>query len=184
MNIFVIDPNPETCASMLDDKRVVKMTLETAQILSNASRNLHGLNDDILYKPTHVNHPCCKWASCNNGNYSWLVEYMGHLLENYETTHFKKHACFEIYNKVFIRHKTVYNENIKFVNCTKYKNVENVFLAYRLALLDKWFLTDVRVPIWKTGPLKNVDISNDSGKKHTLVKMLNDHVDTRLLKGS
>lgn len=36
MNIFVVDEDPAICAEYLDDKRVVKMVLETAQMLSTA----------------------------------------------------------------------------------------------------------------------------------------------------
>ncbi len=35
MNIFVLDANPEIAAKMLCDKHIVKMPLETAQLLSN-----------------------------------------------------------------------------------------------------------------------------------------------------
>lgn len=34
MNIFATSSNPRDCAQSLDDKRLVKMTLETTQILS------------------------------------------------------------------------------------------------------------------------------------------------------
>lgn len=36
MNIFATDISPVACAKALNDKRVVKMVLETAQMLSTA----------------------------------------------------------------------------------------------------------------------------------------------------
>jgi hypothetical protein len=64
MNIFVLDRNPKLAAEYHCDKHVVKMTLETAQILSTV---LGG-----PYKPTHKNHPCVKWARESTGNFQWL----------------------------------------------------------------------------------------------------------------
>ena len=40
MNIFILDYNPTNCARMHADKHVVKMVLETAQILSTALHSL------------------------------------------------------------------------------------------------------------------------------------------------
>lgn len=59
------------------DKHVVKMILETAQILSTV---WHGLPDGArysipteAYRPTHRYHPCVKWAGQSSENYYWLV---------------------------------------------------------------------------------------------------------------
>ena len=40
MNIFFLDPDPATAASYHNDKHVVKMVLETAQMLSTAHHML------------------------------------------------------------------------------------------------------------------------------------------------
>lgn len=53
MNIFVTDPNPKIAASHLDDLRLGKMCVETAQMLSVWAKPFDG-----IYKPTHINHPC------------------------------------------------------------------------------------------------------------------------------
>lgn len=42
MNIFILDPQPQTAAEMHCDKHVVKMIVETAQLLSAAHRLLDG----------------------------------------------------------------------------------------------------------------------------------------------
>lgn len=74
MNIFLTSFNPKEAASHLDDLRLNKMILETAQLLSSAYRHLFG-DDELLYKDTHLNHPCSIWARKNIDSYSWLVEY-------------------------------------------------------------------------------------------------------------
>jgi hypothetical protein len=59
VNIFVLHKNPTIAARMHCDKHVVKMILESAQMLCTAI-SLGGLR--APYKPTHKNHPCTVWA--------------------------------------------------------------------------------------------------------------------------
>ena len=54
MNIFHLHRNPETCARYHCDKHVVKMILETGQMLSTAYQRHCGTHDD-LYKPAYQN---------------------------------------------------------------------------------------------------------------------------------
>lgn len=68
MNIFILNEDPTEAASMLCDRHVVKMTLETAQILCT----VHGQGP---YKPTHRNHPCVKWAGESERNYIWVLSH-------------------------------------------------------------------------------------------------------------
>ena len=72
MNLFYSDKDPEVSVRHLDDKRVVKMVLETAQILSTAA-NIHGTK--TTYKPTHQNHPWIKYASASPKNYEYVLAY-------------------------------------------------------------------------------------------------------------
>jgi len=78
MNIFITSFNSKEAASHLDDLRLNKMILETAQLLSSAYRHLFDDNE-LLYKDTHVNHPCAIWARKGIDNYSWLVQYFDDL---------------------------------------------------------------------------------------------------------
>ena len=75
MNIFYLDEKPMTAARMHCDKHVVKMILESAQMLSTAHRILDG-NDYAdrrgLYKATHKNHPANIWVRESANNYVWL----------------------------------------------------------------------------------------------------------------
>lgn len=102
MNIFYLDYDPYAAAKMQVDKHVVKMILESAQMLSTAHRVLDGteyidassgrkvkrwkLNDardDILYSATHINHPSAVWVRQSKQNYIWLVRHFEELLREY-----------------------------------------------------------------------------------------------------
>ena len=69
MNIFVLDYNPVIAARQQCDQHVVKMCLETAQMLCTA---LHQNGVEAEYEPTHENHPCTIWAASNRKNFEWL----------------------------------------------------------------------------------------------------------------
>ena len=95
MNIFYLDRNPEIAAQMMCDKHVVKMILESAQILSTAHRVLGG--DDVanskgLYKMAHKNHPSTTWVRTNSSNYEWLWTHMDALMKEYTYRYGKHHA--------------------------------------------------------------------------------------------
>lgn len=76
MNIFVLDEDPIVAARMHCDRHVVKMTLETAQLLCVAvwakSRE-YGTPLEVPYKITHDRHPCSLWVRESLGNFRWLV---------------------------------------------------------------------------------------------------------------
>ena len=111
MNIFYLDEDPSQCAEWMVDKHVVKMILETAQLLSTAHRILDGvesidtsgprkkkvykLNDDrdlILYSATHINHPSAVWTRQAVENYNWLVDHLFALGTEYTYSYGKQHA--------------------------------------------------------------------------------------------
>lgn len=71
MNIFWLDTDLTKCAQYHCDKHVVKMPLEYAQILSVAAGER---NIQTSYKPTHINHPCTRWACKTGGNYTLLYD--------------------------------------------------------------------------------------------------------------
>lgn len=97
MNIFALDIDPEQAAAWHCDAHVVKMTLETAQIISTVNR-LSGKTEGV-YRSTHINHPCTKWTLESTENYRWLwrlgmnlcVEYFG----RYDKVH-KSRSVFEL----------------------------------------------------------------------------------------
>ena len=97
MNIFYLDYDVRKCAEYHNDKHVVKMILESCQLLSTAHRvlddNLDPTLDSILYKATHKNHPSAVWARTSVENYNWLYEHFFALLMEYNHRYGKTHKC-------------------------------------------------------------------------------------------
>lgn len=90
MNIFAPNPDPAVSARSLADRHVVKMVLETAQMLSSAI--LH-YDDSVsgLYRPTHINHPCSQWVRSSRAAFMWTVQHGLSLAEEYERRYGKSH---------------------------------------------------------------------------------------------
>ena len=111
MNIFYLDHDVTKCAEMHNDKHVVKMILEYAQLLSTAHRVLDGVElsglsdsgrkkkfwtlgdsrDYTLYKATHINHPSAVWVRKSVQNYMWLAEMLEVLCGEYTYRYGKVH---------------------------------------------------------------------------------------------
>lgn len=92
MNIFFLHWNTRICAIMHVDKHVVKMILESCQILCS----VHLLTDSKYtppYKLTHKNHPCNIWARASLDNYKWLVSLGLELCKEYTYRYGKTHKC-------------------------------------------------------------------------------------------
>lgn len=92
MNIFYLDHDPIECARQHCDKHVVKMILETAQLLSNAHHMLDG--DQVIkpiYKLTHKNHPSAVWTRASKANYDWLWSLLYALCKEYTHRYGKVH---------------------------------------------------------------------------------------------
>lgn len=69
MNIFVLDTDIHECARFHSDRHVVKMTLESAQMLCTV---LHENGIQAPYRPTHRHHPCTLWTGMSLTNWIWL----------------------------------------------------------------------------------------------------------------
>ncbi len=111
MNIFFISENPSQAAEWMVDKHVVKMILESAQLLSTAHRVLDGVEtpgksqtgrnvkrwvlpdarEHVLYSATHINHPSAVWCRQSVLNYTWLVDHMYALMNEYTHRYNKTH---------------------------------------------------------------------------------------------
>ena len=117
MNIFVLDNDPVIAAQQQCDKHVVKMIVESAQMLSAAHRMLDGKliskpsisgkqmvkyydlfegSDDLeaenlYYKAVHFNHPCSVWSRETDSNYMWHWEHFSALCDEYTHRYGKIH---------------------------------------------------------------------------------------------
>ena len=116
MNTFVLSFDPAEAASFHCDKHVVKMIVESAQMLC-AAHWLHILysenktisdfkriKDAVFwmkdncdkqsfppYKMTHVRHPCTLWTSKNMSNYIWQLSLCESLLVEYTNRYKRTH---------------------------------------------------------------------------------------------
>lgn len=91
MNIFVLDQDPSKAAAAQCDKHVIKMVLETAQLLCAAYEP-----GKAPYRRTHYNHPCAVWTRASHDNFQWLVEHGNALADEYFFRYGKKHKSHEI----------------------------------------------------------------------------------------
>ena len=154
MNIFATDYNPVQCALWLDDKRVVKMCLETAQMLSTGV-HVHGGDTSGIYKPTHVNHPSNVWARETQGNYEWLCKHGIALCQVYKAVYYKEHKCLPIINRCLKLITYIPKGGLtEFANCAankefnlSFKQEKDTTKAYKLYLEQRWSL-DTRKPTW------------------------------------
>lgn len=95
MNIFVLDSNIQKSAEYHCDKHVVKMILESAQLLCTTVR----LNNiDYGYKITHINHPCSIWVRKSLSNFLWLKNLSYYLNEEYKYRfkHLNNHKSYDV----------------------------------------------------------------------------------------
>jgi hypothetical protein len=153
MNIFVTSNCPKKCAEYLDNKRVVKMVLETAQLLSTALAVHNGPNP---YKATHKNHPAAVWARKTRSNYLWTLKHFLFLCEEYTKRYNKIHKCQQYYS-TFLDNAEVIpaGPQSPFANCAAnkslgicYKHVKNTTKAYKLYLTRRW-QSDKLAPKWR-----------------------------------
>lgn len=119
MNIFYIEENPADIAKSLIDRHVVKMVLESAQMLSTAHRLLDGVktvgnkpnkpkfilpgeeydlaNHSILcpvcYQVAHPSHPSTVWTMKCKENYDWHFQLFVEMAKEYTRRYGKRHSC-------------------------------------------------------------------------------------------
>lgn len=114
MNIFALDSNPKLAAQYHCNKHVVKMILESCQLLSTAHRLLDGefyigktktgrnikrwkfddpTLDNYIYTATHINHPSAVWCRERLSQYMWLAHLTKELSIEYTYRYGKVHKC-------------------------------------------------------------------------------------------
>jgi hypothetical protein len=171
MNIFVLDKNPTTAAEYMCDKHIVKMILESCQLLSTAHRVLDGKKvekqtkngrrytyymledskvDSYIYKSTMINHPCTIWTRQSTRNYDWLCKHTLALCEQYTKRYGKTHVSTQLAEWLF-RHPPT---GLKIDSLTpfaqampdQYKH-QDAIKAYR----DYYIFEKSRFAKWKLG---------------------------------
>ena len=94
MNIFYLDKCPNKAAKVQYNKHVVKMILESAQMLC-AAHHVLGNPDDVPYKLAHKNHPSTIWVRENSLHYDWLYEHFVALSREYNKRYGKTHMSYD-----------------------------------------------------------------------------------------
>ena len=100
MNIFFLDEDVKKCAQYHVDKHVVKMILETAQLLCGVHHvTAHDTAHDtshVPYKLSHKNHPCSIWCRESLSNYLYLCELGLELCKEYTYRYGKRHKSQDV----------------------------------------------------------------------------------------
>jgi hypothetical protein len=145
MNIFVLDENPVTAAKYMDDVRLPKMCVESAQMMA-ASLRRHGATDEQMpltkpkwitaldntdtmwfvptpYKGGYKHHPCTVWAGDSRANFQWLARHAQALLTEYSNRFDKVHAC---------------SAPIHIMSCIDYIIPEGGLTQFALAMPDEY----------------------------------------------
>ena len=90
MNIFYLHKDPYKAAELQYNKHVVKMILESAQMLCTAHHH-YNIFTDVPYKKAHYNHPSTIWCRQNKNQYRWLYNHMIALGQEYTARYGKEH---------------------------------------------------------------------------------------------
>ena len=169
MNIFVTDPCPIQSARNLPDKHIVKMPLETCQMLAIIYSDwYHGLGK--LYKKDGTpyatargafrNHPCTQWAAKNPYNLAWLIRHGYALCHEYNLRYGKVHTCLDVIEQAERIYHSWCKEPLSYASqqvrsftrampeYLKYDQTINTIEAYKRYLNTKpWLATNyLRIP--------------------------------------
>jgi len=107
VNIFAIEKDKdgqidwEASAKSQDNYRVVRMILESCQMLSTALNELSG-KQIARYRSTHRNHPSTKWVQESSVNFMSLVRHTRTLIKEYTERFGKQHKCEEVLKELIV----------------------------------------------------------------------------------
>ena len=96
MNIFMVDRDPVVAAQSLPDRHIVKMPVETVQMLVSACLR-HDIQPKVItkagthHKGGYHKHPCTVWAGDTSQNALWLLQHGFALCHEYTKRYGKVH---------------------------------------------------------------------------------------------
>ena len=178
MNIFIVDKDPIKAATLLPDRHVTKMILESAQMISIVfSDHYWGIGevskvDGTPFKTkkgAFKNHPCTQWVGSSTSNCAWLIQHACGLTTEFNHRYGKDHGLTKSLSNVrqlFQRETngeiTDYTEVSKFARAMpdelKFNDDIDDVTAYRLYVNSKPWVYDnylrdpSRRPSWITQP--------------------------------
>jgi len=136
VNLFATDPSPERSARVLDDRRVIKMAVESAQLLSAA---MDRAGRPGPYRPTHRAHPATRWTGATRGNFEWVRRHFVALTREYTRRFGRVHAS-ALHAERFAAAVLWMPPGRRrpFVNLSAHPRVRPTTRAYRRRLREKW----------------------------------------------
>jgi hypothetical protein len=157
LNIFVNDPCPILSAAALPDKHIVKMPLETCQMVSIIfSKWYHNWGyipkkDGTPYstaKGAFRNHPCVLWVVKSHENLAWLIRHGYALCNEYRHRYEKEHSCMkslEVAENIFAtksgKEISIYKNVVEFTRAMpdeyKFDTSIDTFTAYKMYIASK-----------------------------------------------
>lgn len=149
MNIFATSDDPMACAMALDDKRVIKMVLETAQMLCTV---LHLRGIEVPYRPTHSTNKLVEWAK-EPAHLYWLLRHGFALDAEYSHRFGKRHASGVVIDSLRQYIERTKDQPETYVNAARHGSLgidfsdRPVHAAYRRYLNARW-PGDKRKPVW------------------------------------
>ena len=170
MNIFVTNQCPIQSARNLPDKHIVKMPLETCQMLAIIYSDwYYGIGklhkkDGTPYRTAHGafrKHPCTIWAAENYWNLSWLISHGLALCDEYTARYGKVHSCHapmieavDIFEAAFDFNVDIYKDSLPMTftrampEYIKFNTTIDTIEAYKIYLNTKpWLATNyLRIP--------------------------------------
>ena len=168
MNIFATHQCPQKSAQVLPDKHIVKMPLESCQMLAIIYSKWYYDWDTLpkadgtpyaTKKGAFRNHPSTKWAGSSIYNTAWLIQHGCCLADEYQRRYGKIHTCSRA---LFEAKKIFHRKTDKAITCWgmaenfsrampdewKYDDSIDTFTAYKRYIASKPWVKDnyIRIP--------------------------------------
>lgn len=152
MNIFILHSDKEENAKLYCDAHLIKMILESAQILCSVS-HLKGI--EAPYKLTHQHHPCVQWVLQSEAHWDMLVGIAEALNEEYKFRYKKltNHKSYDIikslikptfHNTEFTGRFTAVVDTVKYVGLVDcIKEYRNYYKSKKHTMKMTWKNRDV-----------------------------------------
>ena len=159
MNIFFLHHVPQIAASYHCDKHVVKMIVETAQLLATAHHE-HGNGHNVTYKPTHKNHPSAVWARESVSHYMYLTDLGRTLCKEFKRRYGKEHKCHALFSgelmyappamrKLPMTWRVPPQCMPDEYKCDDTVQAYRAYYKYKQSIMDmKWYKTAAGAPAW------------------------------------
>lgn len=159
MQLFILDYNPIKSVEMLSDCHIIKMCLETSQILSSIRFNKGLKWISPLPKPYNPNHPVIL-AINNSDKLNWLLDYNQALHDEFVFRFNKKHCYFDLIkyyenlrDNAILNYKKsnlTFARDFKNFNTNKIDLVESFrdYYKFKKSIIKRWKYTNREEPKW------------------------------------